>query len=141
MYKYTYIQAAGDKRITKRHKVRLLTIGGKRQNGRGTGGAVAAGRNQEHAHRRAEHHAHHAHHGITYTRPRARAGGWLDVVQAGGLPSCSSCWLDICRLFLTARRGRYSLSARNISPENAPKNKAAGRTARKALKKPPTMGG
>ena len=28
MYKYTYIQAAGDKRITKRHKVCLLTIAG-----------------------------------------------------------------------------------------------------------------
>lgn len=41
MYKYTYIQAAGDKRITKRHKVRLLTIaGGKAE--RRNGGTVAA---------------------------------------------------------------------------------------------------
>ena len=30
MYKYTYIHAAGGKRITKNYKVRLLTIAGER---------------------------------------------------------------------------------------------------------------
>lgn len=72
MHKYTYIQAAGDKRITKRHKVRLLTIAGEG----GAVGTVAAGRqcgNQEHAHRRAEHHAHHGHTGAPARATHKRA--------------------------------------------------------------------
>ena len=45
MYKYTYIQASGDKHITKRHKVCLLTIAGERANGRRD--TVAAGRQSD----------------------------------------------------------------------------------------------
>lgn len=152
MYKYTYIQAAGDKRITKRHKVRLLTIAG----GKGrTGAERAAIRNTPAAGRsttpttpttgtRAHLHALRISARIWAHTPTRK--GWR-CVQAGGLPSCSSClsrsscWLDICRLFSTERRGRYSLSARSATPENTPKNKASGRTVRRALKKPPTEGG
>ena len=142
VYKYTYIQAAGGKRITKRHKVCVLTIAG------GTGERVAAIRRRNGHRRAAIRHA--AGRSTTPTpttptrahlqrisariwaRPRAKAGG-------SSCSSCSSCWLagslarwlDICPLFSTARRGWYSLSARSITPENMPKNKAAGRTVRR----------
>ena len=63
MYKYTYIQAAGGKRITKRHKVRLLTIAGERSNGSpqrsppGCNQAPASGRSTTPTRPHATHHA------------------------------------------------------------------------------------
>ena len=140
MYKYTYIQAAGGKRITKRHKVCVLTIAGERANDRRNSRrerspkqspqrsppdctqAPAAGRSTT---------------PTTGTRAHAPTRTGWRCVQASGsgcrlvLLVLLALWLDICPLFLTARRGWYSLSARSISPENKPKNKAAGRTVRR----------
>ena len=82
MYKYTYIQAADDRRITKRHKVRLLTTDG------GTGERApqrAPPGGDQAARRRAEHHAHHAHaptHKRAYPRARAHAQGLVACCSA-----------------------------------------------------------
>ena len=143
MYKYTYIQAAGGKRITKRYKVRLLTIAGERANGRRD--TVAAGRqccNQANAagrsttpttrnapaHKRAD----------MSTRPRARAGG---TARAGGL-SCSSCrpaGSIFARYF--QRRGAASIVYRlgayrpKISPKIKPQGAPCGGGIKKAARR------